>query len=47
MRRCLVKGTQDVDALDGPARRAVLADRSGVATPREVVEGHLERSAGG
>src|SRR5438128_1906251 len=43
----LFEGTQDIGALDGPARRAMVADRRGFPTPREVVERHLERPAAG
>src|SRR5437660_4848564 len=42
----LLEGTQDLGALDSPARRAMVANR-GFPAPREVVERHLERPAAG
>src|SRR2546423_1743365 len=42
----LLEGTQDIGALDSPARRAMVANR-GFPAPREVVERHLERPAAG
>src|SRR5437016_3313637 len=43
----LLEGAPDVGTLDGPARRAMVADRRRFPAPREVVERHLERPAAG
>src|SRR2546425_4143444 len=43
----LLEGAPDVGTLDGPARRAMVADRRRFPAPREVVERHLEPPAAG
>src|SRR2546428_5601285 len=41
------EGGPDAGPCDGPARRAMVADRRRFPAPREVVERHLERPAAG